>query len=369
MVQWVLRQRRYDMAFAIKHNGKWCVDFVDIQGRRQRSIVGDGTDPRAAQAEAASVSSQLRRLRHERKVPQVATIENVVHAWLEERRPAISPATFMRYEVHARQWIEFFQRRGVHGFTQVDETAITAYRNAQLERLARKTVHNDLTALRGLFTWAQQRGYCADHPAKAVKKPPLPVSLPYAYSRRHQRALLRAAWSHPRLYLMFSLGFYAGLRRGGICSLRVADVHLDSMPKSIRVREKGAKERVIPVHPQLDQAFRRCPAADSEFWFGGFSSRKRERLSTQLCSFIRRVTRLNGMRARFHNCRHSFATNLLREGVSLRVVQELMGHADISTTAIYLSVVDADKAEAIAQLPVLGGARRRRRTVERNSHA
>jgi integrase len=67
------------------------------------------------------------------------------------------------------------------------------------------------------------------------------------------------------------------------------------------------------------------------------------------------VTVLSHLRARFHNCRHCFATNLLREGVSLRVVQELMGHADISTTAIYASVIDADKVNAIARLPWMTG--------------
>jgi integrase/recombinase XerD len=124
------------------------------------------------------------------------------------------------------------------------------------------------------------------------------------------------------------------------------------------VREKGEKERVIPVHPALNAAFCRCPSVDREFWFGYMPEHKQSLLSRELCSFIRRVTGLTGLRARFHNCRHSFATNLLREGVSLRVVQELMGHADISTTAIYASVVDADKVDAIRRLPTLNSKRR-----------
>lgn len=89
----------------------------------------------------------------------------------------------------------------------------------------------------------------------------------------------------------------------------------------------------------------------------------------ELCSFIRRVTGLTGLRARFHNCRHCFATNLLREGVSLRVVQELMGHADISTTAIYASVIDEDKVNAISRLPsLIGGKLSVRHLSQRSKH-
>ncbi len=341
------------MAFAVNHNGKWCVDFAGRNGRRQRCIVGDGTDRWAAYAEAKSITAQEHERRHAQAVPNNAEANFVIDEWLTECEPGLSPYTFRRYVVFARDWKEFFQKLGIMQFCRIDEPAVSAYRNAQLARLSRKTVHNDLTALRTMFGWAQRHGYCDANPATEVKKPALPAALPYAFTAEQQAALLQAALPKPRLYLALCLGLYAGLRRAGVCGLRVADVHLESEPKTIRVREKGAKDRVIPVHPILEDALHRCPAMDREFWFGRMSDKQLGRFSTKLCSFIRRVTGLSGMRARFHNCRHSFATNLVREGVSLRVVQELMGHADISTTAIYLSVEDADKVKAIARLPAM----------------
>jgi integrase/recombinase XerD len=150
--------------------------------------------------------------------------------------------------------------------------------------------------------------------------------------------------------------------------LRIDDVQLGYDPETIRVCEKGERERVIPVHPELKAAFQRCPPKDHEFWFGKMSESQQSKLFGGLCLFIRHVTGLTGLRARFHNCRHCFATNLLRAGVSLRVVQELMGHADISTTAIYASVIDADKVNAISRLPsLIGGKLPSRRSSLRSS--
>ena len=343
------------MAFATKQHGKWSVDFTDLDGRRHRHVVGDGMHRSAAETEARSITQQFRARRRGRCNPSGVDVNAVIDEWLTDRKPEVSRQTLKRYASYARSWNRFFSEHCILRFHSIHESVVVAYRNVQLDRLSRKPVYNDLTALSNLFVWAEKHGYCRGNPTKGVRKPKLPKQLPYAFTTEQQVALLQAASRCPRLNLIFRLGIYAGLRRAGVCNLRVQDVHLNSEPETIRVREKGDKERIIPVHPILKAALQSFRPVDREFWFGRMNESRRCRLSTELCSFIRRITGLNGLRARFHNCRHSFATNLLRQGVSLRVVQELMGHANISTTAIYASVVDTDKQNAIARLPSLMG--------------
>jgi len=342
------------MAFVVKQHGKWCVDFTGLDGHRQRHVVGNGIDRSAAQVHADLITAQLREKRQARNLLNIASIESVITSWLDERTPLLSRRTLKRYEGYARDWKQYWSGRKIRQFCLIDAPVICAYRNAQLTHLSNKTVHDDLTAMGSLFIWAEKQGYCRANPLKGLRKPKLPTALPYAFTPAQQTALLQASWRNPRLHLILCLGIYAGLRRAGVVQLRVDDVDLDSEPRTIRVREKGEKERVIPVHPALKVAFQRCPPVNCEFWFGN-ASENHSKFFREVCSFIRRVTGLTGLRARFHNCRHCFATNLLREGVSLRVVQELMGHADISTTAIYASVIDADKVNAIARLPSMTG--------------
>ena len=339
------------MAFTVKQHGKWCIDFTGLDGLRHRHIVGDGMDQSAAQVQAELVTAELRQRRQARNLPNVASVDGVIASWLADRKPLVSPRTFARYKGYARGWQQYWSARKSHQFCLIDAPAICAYRNAQLVRLSNKTVHDDLTAMSSLFIWAEKQGYCRTNPLKGLRKPKLPTALPYAFTPAQQTALLQESWRDSRLHLILCLGIYAGLRRAGICDLRVDDVLLADEPATIRVREKGEKERVVPVHPTLKAAFLRCLPVGREFWFGDANQSRLCEVFRDLCSFIRRVTGLTGLRARFHNCRHCFATNLLREGVSLRVVQELMGHADISTTAIYASVIDADKVNAIARLP------------------
>jgi integrase/recombinase XerD len=342
------------MAFVVKQHGKWCVDFTGLDGWRHRHIVGNGVEQGAAQIQAELITQQLREKRQARNLPSFAGIDAVIALWLADRKPLVSRRTFTRYESYARGWLRFWSARKILQFCLIDAPAICAYRNAQLTHLSNKTVHDDLTALGSLFIWAEKQGYCRGNPLKGLRKPKLPTALPYAFTPQQQAALLQASYGNPQLHLILCLGIYAGLRRAGVLQLRVDNVDLESVPETIRVREKGEKERVIPVHPALKVAFQRCPPMNCEFWFGN-ASEKQSKFFRDVCSFIRRVTGLTGLRARFHNCRHCFATNLLREGVSLRVVQELMGHADISTTAIYASVIDADKVNAIARLPSMTG--------------
>jgi site-specific recombinase XerD len=136
--------------------------------------------------------------------------------------------------------------------------------------------------------------------------------------------------------------------------LKVQDVDLQQ--GKLMVCEKGEKERVLDIHPELRRAFEECPAVDRVYWFGPdqASDRGMEDFSTSTCAFLRRVTGLDRKRARFHNLRHTFAVNLLRSGSDVRLVRDLLGHESLTTTMLYLSVMDGEKEAAISRLPSVG---------------
>lgn len=346
------------MAFVVKQRGKWAVDWTDQKGNRHRRIVGDGTDRKAAKEEAKLLEKQLAAAREDHRPMYLADTKRVIQEWRDQAVSALSITTQERYAVFARLWEEdLIHRQNVLRFYSLEAGHVESYRNKRLQEAAPKTVWNEMTALRTLCNWAHQRGYHQQNVARLVPKlgtgRKLPEKCPYHYTEGQRAAILTAAWGDPTRYLMFCLGFFAGCRTGGVAALRVQNVRLEGAQPTITVTEKGSKERTMAVHPQLLEAFRRCPPKDPALWFGPMTRRQQQDLSKELCGFIRRATGLQGVLARFHNCRHTFAITLLRQGVSLPVVSRLLGHADVATTMTYLRVEDPDKAAAIGTLPVV----------------
>jgi integrase len=351
------------MAFVVLHNDKWSVDFTDDQGKRHRRVSGDGSSKKDAEKEAKLIDEQLEATKERRRVPNLADVEDVIQRWLDAAVAPLSPGTLERYQVYKRYWVEnFTHQQGVVRFYSIEASHVEVYRNRRLSTAAPKTVWNEMTALRTCFAWAVARGFHKQNVAKLVPKlgqgRKIPEQVPCHYTEVQQAAILQAAWGDPQRYLMVCLGLFAGCRTGGVAGLKVVDVNLDGDHPTIRVVEKGSKERTLAIHPQLLEAFRRCPPkTGSQHWFGEFNRREACELSKELCSFIRRATGLAGMRARFHNLRHTFAITLLRQGTPLPVVSRLLGHADVTTTMNYLRVEDADKAKGIAALPTVAFAR------------
>ena len=340
------------MAFAVLHHGKWCVDFTTPDGNRKRKIVGDGSNEAAAEAEAAIIDEQIKQVRAETTTPTaLASVDQVVETWFEEHQKHISPETQERYAVYCRHWKRIFRKLGQSRFYMLDETAIEKYMGARLMEAGRRTVFGEMTALRQLCAWAVRRGYATKDWSRDVKKPKFKKPLPYAFSPVHQKLIIEACSSDRRLRLMILLALQAGLRREGVCGLRVDDV--DIPQENIRVCEKGEKERILDIHPDLRRAIEECPPVDKVYWFGAdqTSDRGMEDFSTAMCSFLRRVTGLDRKRARFHNLRHTFAVNLLRAGVDVRLVRDLLGHESLATTMLYLSVMDSERGVAISKLP------------------
>ena len=153
----------------------------------------------------------------------------------------------------------------------------------------------------------------------------------------------RFPWVKARNQAIVALFYSSGVRLGELCRIRLKDIR----DNEITVRGKGDKERIAFIDPRakeyIDQYLRIRPSK-GEFLF---DSVKCDRMSSSCVQQMLRQTALNaGLSASAHTMRHSFATNLLQSGCNLRYIQELLGHADISTTQIYTHASPSDAKSA-----------------------
>jgi site-specific recombinase XerD len=243
---------------------------------------------------------------------------------------------------------------------EVDAKAVRRYVARLSEQgLAPSTSARKLAALRALFASQREHGCVAQNPADLVSTPRRGQRLPRVLSARDAARLLDAiAASDPlqrRDRAMFELAYSCGLRAEEIVSLDVADVDHDA--EQVRVEGKGRKTRVVPVgEPALaavrEYLERARPALQAAPAGALFLSKTGRRLGT---SDVRR--RLRGWTARSgvgqgispHSLRHSFATHLLDGGADLRSIQEMLGHASVSSTQIYTRVESARLRSAYAR--------------------
>src|SRR4051794_10523268 len=214
------------------------------------------------------------------------------------------------------------------------------------------TVARKLAALRGLFRSLVEHGDLEANPADLLGAPKRGERLPKTLKPAEVSALLDRIPARGPLELrdraMFELAYAAGLRAEEVVSLDVESVRHDA--EEIRVEGKGGKTRFVPAgEPALRAVARwldagRPALAGAEEERALFVSRPGRRLSP---SDIRRRLRVWARHARLpagvspHALRHSYATHLLEGGADLRVIQELLGHASISTTQVYTRVESA----------------------------
>lgn len=231
---------------------------------------------------------------------------------------------------------------------------------------AASTSARKLAAVRALFASQREHGRIAENPADLVSTPRRPAHLPRVLSAREAAGLLDAIPAGTPLELrdraMFELAYACGLRAEELVTLREIDVDWDG--EQLRVEGKGRKTRFVPVgepamkaldayrakaRPVLENASAPAQAL--------FLSKTGRALGT---SDVRRRLRMWAARAGAvaersggaispHALRHSFATHLLDGGADLRSIQELLGHASVSSTQIYTRVESARLKSAYAR--------------------
>jgi integrase/recombinase XerD len=227
--------------------------------------------------------------------------------------------------------------------------------------LSKATRARRLSSIRQLFRFAFEEGWRSDNPALRLSGPGKAQSLPKTLSedeitRLMEAARTRARNSGDRLRdtALFELLYATGLRVSELVGLPLAAVRGD--PRMILVRGKGDKERMVPLSRPAraalvewlayrdaeDETGRKAGRVPSRHLFPG-DGREGHLTRQYFHSLVKDVAVLAGIapsRVTPHVLRHAFATHLLAHGADLRVIQTLLGHADVATTEIYTHVLD-----------------------------
>lgn len=179
-----------------------------------------------------------------------------------------------------------------------------------------------------------------------------PQRLPAFLERAELDALLDAARTHlQRLYFLFCAK--AGLRAFEAASLRWEDIRWqDAVPVAIHIRAgKGGREAHLPIHRSIASALQNLYEVGKTGWvFPGRKNHITTRAAQYWMTIAAQRAQLPPAKRHLHALRHSFATHLMRGGVDIRTVQELMRHSSLSTTTIYLHVTPERLAAAVEVL-------------------
>jgi site-specific recombinase XerD len=276
------------------------------------------------------------------------------------RRRGAAEKTRMAYEADLRQFAVWASWQGVEP-PQVAHKLLRRYASALSERRsAPATVARKLAALRSFFGMLREHGDIPANPADLLSAPRRAQELPSVLTAEQiSRLLDRIPASTPlelRDRALFEVAYASGLRAEELVLLDVTSVDFDA--EQLRVEGKGSKTRIVPVgEPALRAVARYLERARAALAHGDhepalFLSKTGRRLST---SDIRRRLRVWTRYAAVqggvhpHALRHSFATHLLDGGADLRSIQELLGHASVSTTQIYTRVESARLKAAYAR--------------------
>lgn len=275
--------------------------------------------------------------------------------------------TLAAYRRDLARYQEYLDAEGIEDLRGVDSGHIEEFRGrlgrgdaeAGQKPLAASSVSRTMSAVRGLHKFAAKDGTVADNVAAAVALPSSGQRLPKALTVAEVFALIEAAGdtevdSDPgriRNRAMVELLYSSGLRASELIDLDLDDVGAVARAKlgefaAMRVTGKGSKERFVPVGGPARQALgaylvRARPALNTAGKPALFLNKRGGRVSRQtLWQLVGESARRAGIEAEVspHTLRHSFATHLLEGGADIRVVQELLGHASVSTTQIYTKV-------------------------------
>jgi integrase/recombinase XerC len=274
----------------------------------------------------------------------------------DERR--FSPRTVLAYRSDLDRFADFWENEFAHesaaktALSKLDTLAVRSYLAAlHRAKLANRSISRHLSTLRSFFRWACREGHLAASPAKGLPSPRVPKTLPRALTLPDTERLLDADEEDglvpERERALFELLYATGLRVSEAAGLDLEDVDFSS--RLVRVTGKGRRERIVPFGEAAEDALRAWLPSRGALRHRGrsrehgseeplFVNARGGRLTSRsMARLLKRRLRAAGLPEEIspHALRHTFATHLLQAGADLRTIQELLGHASLSTTQKY----------------------------------
>lgn len=261
----------------------------------------------------------------------------------------LSTNTEAAYEADLTEAATYFTSQGINSWNQVDRFAVLdLLAHLQNEHRARTTISRMVSSLRQFYKFMQRRGLVKINPLDLIKSPKQHRQLPTVLSNDEVVALINAIDTSTKLGIrdrtIIEVLYATGMRVSELCNLTLEQLHLTV--HLIQPRGKGNKERIVPIGEIAEQWLKkylnsvRPQLIKGETPFVFLNAHGGQLTRQAIWQLLKKLTRKAGIKKDVtpHTLRHSFATNLLNNGADLRVVQELLGHSDISTTQIYTHV-------------------------------
>lgn len=273
----------------------------------------------------------------------------------------LSPNTRVAYALDLQTFLNYLNSRGVHSINTVRREHITGFLLAQKDQgLSTNSLCRRLVAIKVFFRFLQQEGLLAGNITEAMESPKIWKILPGTLTYKEVERLLASPDTSKPLGLrdraMLETLYGTGLRVSELAGLSLNDVHFDE--GYVRCMGKGSKERVVPIGERARLALRqyldevRPALSKGRSTAAVFLNYRGTPLGRKgIWKLIKKHARAAGItkNVKPHTLRHSFASHLLANGAPLRVIQEMLGHADITTTQIYTHVDPARLKSVHAQ--------------------
>jgi len=252
-----------------------------------------------------------------------------------------SPHTILNYRLDLEDFKKFIADTDIE---KIDYLALRKYL-AQLKgrNLGTRTVNRRLSALRSFFKFLSRDGYLKSNPILSISSPKIDKHLPSFLTEKEMAQLIESSFAKSdkdeqglRNRAILETFYSTGIRISELVGLNREDV--DFIGGIAKVAGKGKKERIVPIGEIAISAVRKYLEKRKKQAVALFLNKSGNRISSRgVRNIVLKYIKLAGIKqgVSAHTFRHSFATHLLNRGADLRTVQELLGHANLSTTQIY----------------------------------